>query len=301
MATGACGVNCDVCKLNIEGKCSTCGPGKSEVGTYKLAVQKKLFGTGCPILACAILNQINHCMSDCDQFPCVNFSTGPYPFSQGFLDMQSRRMKAVPAKPIKPDIVVPPVYWDDLLAKEKQALCNFTLSFPHDTGITFPFLHTDILVDTAQKCLKIRLDEHWQPLDDPMLELATLVYFNRVTALYPKGKTLVGVKDLKEATFFKGRYALELDLLLKRFKDDPPAFKRAAEYLNAETMDMADIAYMFLPFPRIPIYVLLWEKDKDFNAKIDVLFDISIDRCLNAPAIWALVNCVIHYILETTK
>lgn len=91
MPTGACGINCDVCKLKLLDLCSTCGPGKSREAQDKLDTQKRILGDTCPILACARLNHIDHCLRDCNRFPCEVFRSGPYPFAQGFLSMQERR------------------------------------------------------------------------------------------------------------------------------------------------------------------------------------------------------------------
>ena len=44
MPTGACGINCDVCKLQLLGLCSTCGSGRSQEAQRKLAAQKAAFG-----------------------------------------------------------------------------------------------------------------------------------------------------------------------------------------------------------------------------------------------------------------
>ncbi|MGD9053314.1 MAG: DUF3795 domain-containing protein, partial [Desulfobacterales bacterium] len=85
MPTGACGINCDVCKLNLLGTCSSCGPGTSSQAAKKLAAQQRLMGGTCAILACAQLNQVDYCLRDCAQFPCDNFTQGPYPFSRGYL------------------------------------------------------------------------------------------------------------------------------------------------------------------------------------------------------------------------
>jgi hypothetical protein len=55
---------------------------------------------------------------------------------------------------------------------------------------------------------------------------------------------------------------------------------------------MADEAGRLLPFPRIPLYFLMWFADEEFPARLRVLFDRSIERFLPADAIWALVNRV---------
>jgi len=266
----------------------------------KLAAQKNLFGAGCPILECAHLNDIDHCMKDCALFPCENFKMGPYPFSSGFLDMQKRRLSQNPPAltPQDTDIVIPETYWDALILKDIHTLCNFTLCEPRENGIVFPFLNQTILIDFGARTLKKNNLGRWEPLDDPLLELITLLYFNRADALYPKGKKLVGTKDLKEGHFFKGPHALNLGPLLQRFQDHLSDFDEAAIALKAEAVNMADNAYVFHPFPRIPLYYLIWKKDQEFDGGVDVLFDESIEQCLDAASIWGLVNLVTRYILQ---
>ena len=93
MPTGACGVNCDVCGLRISGVCSTCGAGGSRAAEEKIAAQVRIFGIPCLILECARGKGVEYCPRDCEDFPCELFRVGPYPFSEGFLNMQERRRK----------------------------------------------------------------------------------------------------------------------------------------------------------------------------------------------------------------
>ncbi len=70
MATGACGINCDICRLNVLGICSTCGSGGSQEAQRKIAAQERILGAPCPILTCAREKHIEYCLRDCDRFPC---------------------------------------------------------------------------------------------------------------------------------------------------------------------------------------------------------------------------------------
>lgn len=96
--TGACGVNCMVCGLMRQGKCSPCGSGLEPEAQAKLAVQLKIMGGVCPILNCAVEKKIAYCSSDCPTYPCRRFFQGPYPFSEAYLEMQLRR-RSRPANP----------------------------------------------------------------------------------------------------------------------------------------------------------------------------------------------------------
>ena len=295
MPTGACGINCEVCKLNLLGTCSSCGPGTSPEAEKKLAAQQRLLGSTCSILACAYMNQLEFCMRDCSQFPCDNFSTGPYPFSQGFLNMQKRRLKEKPPA-YAPDgsrVSVDDAFWDDLSKRDMANLCNFTLFESDPSGcLKFHFLNENILVDLNERCLKRMIDGQWARTDDPLLELVTVLYLLNVNGLYPMDRDIVGVKDLKEAHFFQGPHALRTEPLVRRYGTDLKAFSRAAEYLEGQPRAMADMAYRLLPFPRVPLYYLLWQGDDEFEPRVSVLLDRPVDNTLAADAIWALINRV---------
>ena len=105
---------------------------------------------------------------------------------------------------------------------------------------------------------------------------------------------MVGVKDLKEGQFFAGPHELRAAPLLERFGDHPEGFRRAGLALGGHQLEMADAAFRLFPFPRVPLYFLLWTGDDEFQPRLQVLFDRSIEFVLPADAIWALVNRVIH-------
>jgi len=261
----------------------------------KLAAQQRLLGGTCAILACAQMNQLQYCMRDCGQYPCDNFRAGPYPFSRGFLDMQQRRMKERPPA-FAPDgsrVTVDPVYWDDLQDRNIDTLCNLTLFSSPATGqLQFRFLNEDVVVDLKQRCLKRLEKDRWIKTEDSLLELVTVLYLINVNGLYPMDRDIVGVRDLKEAHFFQGPHALKTEPLIRRYGSDIKGFSRAAQYLEGQPRDMADTAYRLLPFPRVPLYYLLWRGDEEFEPRVTVLLDRSIENVLAADAIWALINRV---------
>jgi len=261
----------------------------------KLEAQKRLLGKPCPILACASMNQVDYCMRDCIVFPCDNFTSGPYPFSEGYLTMQERRRKQRPPAldHNHTPVAVPAEYWDQLRQRDLAELCNWTLAQPHEEcGLQIRCLHQDILVDVAGGCLKRLVQGRCEVVKDPLLELITLLYLNNVDGTHPLGKDLAGPQDLKEAHYFIGSHALPLAPLLERYGDDLAGFKEAAEYLGGQALDIADAAYRLLPFPRVPLYYLLWEGDEEFAPKLSVLFDRSIEKIFSASAIWTLVKVV---------
>jgi hypothetical protein len=243
------------------------------------------------------MNHIDYCLRDCSAFPCDNFRTGPYPFSQGFLGMQERRRQEKPPaldhnrKPVE----VPAEYWDRLLQRDIGTLCRLTLAQPAPpAGIVLRCLHEDLRVDFSGRCLQRRREGGWERAGDALLELVTLLYLNRAQTSVPLENDLVTPQDLKEGHYFKGPHALPLAPLLEHYGRDVPGFKRAAIRCAGEAVGMADAAFLFLPLPRIPVYVLLWEGDEEFPPKVSILFNRSIESYFSASGIWALVNLMVR-------
>ncbi|MCB2166988.1 MAG: DUF3786 domain-containing protein [Deltaproteobacteria bacterium] len=191
--------------------------------------------------------------------------------------------------------------WQDLAQRSLEELANLTLALPLPDGrLQFRFLNEDIRVDIPNQRLLHIHDGYDIPLEDPLLELVTLAYLNRVDAVLPLDRDIVGLQDLKESHFFAGPHELQTDLVLERYGKDPAAFRQAVASLDGRMTDMADAAGRLLPFPRIPLYFLMWFADEEFPARLRVLFDRSIERFLPADAIWALVNRVARAMVDGT-
>jgi hypothetical protein len=301
MPTGACGVNCDVCRLRLTELCSTCGPGKSPEAARKLEAQKRLLGNPCPILACARLNHIDFCLRDCSRFPCDNFAAGPYPFSDGFLSMQKRRRGESPSAHThnRTDLHVPSEYWEDLQAKDPRAVCHCTgAEWLSTGGFTLRFLNETLRVNPVNRALETRVQERWMPRSDAMLELVVLLYLTRLETTVTLGRENVAPEGLKEAHYFRGPHALDLAPLVDRYGNDVDGFRRAALSLGGSPVRMAsDAACELWPLPLVPLTYLLWAGDDEFPATVSVLFDRSIEHVFSASAIWTLVKVVSRALL----
>jgi hypothetical protein len=138
---------------------------------------------------------------------------------------------------------------------------------------------------------------HWEPAQAPLLSLLCLVYLCHVTFSGLRNEK-ISVKDLKDAHFFQGPHALDIAGVMTRFGRDPEGFRIAAARLGGTPIDGGDAAVELWPFPKIPLYLILWAADAEFDASLSVLFDRSIERHLAADGIWGLVNLVCGCLLE---
>lgn len=181
--------------------------------------------------------------------------------------------------------------WEEAEGRDRNLLLNVTLfSNAGDRAVEFRHLGRRVIVDFGARCFRILNAGTWEPLDHPLLEMVSLVYLGKVDAVYPVGEDIVSCRDLKESHFFNGFHEFRLDELKARYGNDPEGFRRAAERLGGSPVPMADAACRLMPFPRVPLYYLLWTGDDEFEPRFSVLFDRSIERTFHADAVWALVN-----------
>lgn len=190
-------------------------------------------------------------------------------------------------------------YWNQVRGKDARLLCSQTFFTAEPEGrLIFRFLNEEVMVDPATACLMRRKSQRWEKSEDALLELATVTYLMHVQDVYPVGRDIVGVRDLKEGHFFQGPHELNIAPLLERYGKDVAGFRETALKLAGEPVSMADAAFRLKPFPRIHLYYLMWEGDEEYPPRMSVLFDRSIENILPADAIWALVNRVSTALLK---
>jgi hypothetical protein len=217
--------------------------------------------------------------------------------------MQERRRKQVPhAKtPLGQAVQIPTRYWEDLAARDIREVCRNALAEAHPPeGLLLHFLNEPFLVDVRERCVKRAKGGAWEKTGQDLLELIMLVYLLGVKD-EPLAQEMITVQELKDAHFFQGPHELHLDPVLQRYGRNREGFKEAARSLGADPLDLADAAFRIQAFPRVPVYYLLWEGDEEFEPRLSVLFDRSVERHLSADGIWGLVHLVTLSLVRAEK
>jgi len=195
-------------------------------------------------------------------------------------------------------IIVPAQHWSDLIDRDVNDLCGRSLAVENPpNGLILSILGREILVDCEKACLKGRKGASWEKIANPLLELLVLVYLLKA-APDSLNNQMISVQELKDAHFFQGPHALSLGPLLDRYGSDLKGFEKAAASLGGKTLDLADVACKIPALPKVPLYYLLWQGDEEFEPRISVLFDRSVEAHLSADAIWGLVNLVSNALLK---
>jgi Domain of unknown function (DUF3786) len=299
MATGACGISCDVCRLHVVGVCSTCGPGNSTIGKEKLAAQMRIFGAGCPILACAAEKELGHCTRDCDQFPCQTFSDGPHPYSKGFLQMQGRRRAEAAGKQAVAWPENTELFWERLGAKTREEICADALARPgQGETIQVQALGETWTCDPSAKTV-VKEQGAFGGEWDRQAPFLILVYLATASP-GPLAGELTAPRDLYAGQdFFQGRYRIKTTELESAFGRDAAKMLDPGKALGGKLIDGADAGLRIHVFPKLPVDVLIWEADEEFSARATVLMDRRTPEHYPSDACAIVVNLMLDRLLTS--
>ena len=296
MGTGACGINCDACRLNQRGVCSSCGSGTSEQARLKLEAQIRLLGSPCPLLACARLNRVDYCLRDCDQFPCENYSGAAgsgYPYSNGYLNMQKRRRTELENRDQPGEgLAIPDHHWQEINRRGLEDLVRCSgATRDSDDALNLELLTRRLRIDLTHRQVEIERQGRRVPV--PALPAFVAAVYLANCRSIPLSGQWVSEKGLSCREFFRGPHQLRIESILDKFGNAADDFLRAAKkYGGVESSDGGDAAVRLWVLPSIPVKLILWCGDEELEPALTVMFDKSIDELMPGDGIWALVQMV---------
>ena len=186
---------------------------------------------------------------------------------------------------------------EELRRKDPKRTANLTgAGFGMDTEgrevITLNFLNKniDITWPSLEFCFKEAGNE--VPVQQ---EILLLHYLNGSTGMRVK-EEWIAYQEVPDGRFY-------LDAFLRRAKNPMvQAFGKqpgllmnlAEETYGARPLDQADFSVVVQAFPMVPVALLLWEGDDEFEPEGNILFDRSISYTLSAEDIAWLAGMIIY-------
>ena len=190
------------------------------------------------------------------------------------------------------------IYWDRLSQLHPTDVCNRTEAIyqPAREGFILPVYHLRYLILPKDKKI-LRLEWNDQLVEENLyhfFSLMVLVYLTEAKDIKPT-HTWISEKDLKGgSTFFRGPHRLPVGELEHLYGGNPDTFLRAGRKLGGSEILYGDKGFALEVFPKVPLAYLLWKGDKEFPARVGVLFDSTIESHLPLDIIWCMVS-------ETTR
>jgi hypothetical protein len=200
-------------------------------------------------------------------------------------DIQSRTIYVDPAE-------IDPLLWDRLKNSDPQMICKNAL-VNYDANLAsyvISFLGAEFLCSPDRQTIE-PLSENPFVIPDFQFSLVLLHHLLEAKPHALSGRW-IGEKEIPGGElFFRGPHRLPLEPLRAIFGRQPSLFRKVAERMEGVPVSMGDLAFQFLVMPRIPLLLVLWEGDEEFEPEMLLRFDRSIEVQLEKlDLIYAMAN-----------
>jgi len=184
-----------------------------------------------------------------------------------------------------------PGLWDDVDARPAQEAAAAVGAQLQDGVFTVPMVGCPYLVDRGRRSI------HWA--NDPGHRVS---YQSGVVLLYALARSLGVPASGRMVTplelpggrlFFTGAHTLATRPLAERFGRSPELLLETARALGGEPVAGADCAVRIPGLPFVPLYVLLWAADAEFEARAVIGIDDRAHYHLDLGAVLALTNILV--------
>lgn len=198
---------------------------------------------------------------------------------------------------------VDPSLWEELANLSPDDVCSRAkVAFDRNTGFyEVPFLSTTVRCSPEKRIIEFA-DE--LPYDRVDFELALVIlhYLIHAVDVEPTGKW-IGEKDIPGGNvFFYGPHQLPTRPLEELFQIDLEYFDKAAQVLGGVRENRGDRAYVFQVLPRVPVMLVFWKGDEEFEPKLNFRFDETIIRHFPVlDQIFALSYVVYRHIMAAAR
>ena len=189
-------------------------------------------------------------------------------------------------------------HWDRLRSLEPEDVVVRSKCSPHDTCAYYEIecLGDTVWVDPQEERFVSPSGEVFEPRIE--CALAILVYLIEAKNIPLSGR-LVSAKDLKGGEmFFRGPHNFPVAPLEKKFGGDSKGFLDAGKKCGGSKGTYGDASFQLMAFPRVPVQSVLWRADEDFPARINFLFDSTIEQHIPLDVIYGLVSELCFRLME---
>jgi hypothetical protein len=101
--------------------------------------------------------------------------------------------------------------------------------------------------------------------------------------------------------FFRGQHGLPTKKLEETFGDNPEVLHQASSQLDAEHCEFGDASISLYMLPRLPLTIVIWGRDEEFEARASILFDQTAASQLPLDALLAAVNLTVGALLKNAS
>ena len=191
--------------------------------------------------------------------------------------------------------------WEKLVALDPTEMAGRSRCRFDGDSSTFivPLMGADLIVDGGQRLIT--------PVDDPetqagfLEQLCILAYLINASDIPISGRLVSGDKLEAGQFFFRGPHGLPTPKLEEAFGDEPSLLHEASAALNAKPCEFGDASISLGILPNVPVVLVIWGRDDEFEARASILFDETASKQLPLDALLAGVQLAVKKLIETVE
>jgi hypothetical protein len=176
-----------------------------------------------------------------------------------------------------------------------RAMCRF---ISDQNRYIINLLNTEFVVDLSyREIFSIQAQSQRKPADF-LQQLCLLTYLINAQDVplankLVKGETLPGGQF-----FFRGVHGIPTEKLENAFGEQPETLYQFEKQFNAKRCEFGDASIQLFVLPRVPLTVVIWKGDEEFEPRASVLFDQTAAAHLPLDALLAAVNLAVDALTE---
>ena len=162
----------------------------------------------------------------------------------------------------------------------------------------------DIRIPFLNRVYRLNVpDHHFSDTADPDQEvpiqeqIIILHYLSAETTPAVTGNW-VAYREIPGASFYFSAFVKRaIDPLKKVFGSNSAGLLTAADKLGAKKIDAGDVGLQIDVFPFVPVQLILWEGDDEFEPEGNILFDASVGQMLSPEDAAWLAGMVVYRLI----
>jgi len=170
---------------------------------------------------------------------------------------------------------------------------------PSENTFQTPFLDRIYLVSHPQFNFSDQIEcEKEVPIQEQVL----ILHYMKAAAMPSPTDVWIAYREIPGAAFYFGAFVKRaVEPLKKVFGDNLAGFARAAQKLQAQEIENGDVGFEFRVLPCVPLQLILWAADEEFQAEANILFDKNIGQILSPEDVAWLAGMLVYRLMALAR
>ncbi len=132
----------------------------------------------------------------------------------------------------------------------------------------------------------------------PIQEQILILHYMMANPIPEPTARWIAYREIPGASFYFSAFVKRaIDPLKKVFGSNISGLRKVAPKIDGTPVEDGDAAFLFHPFPKVPLKLIVWEGDPEFPAEGNIIFDQSIGDILTPEDVAWLSGMVVYRLI----